>query len=446
MVSAVATVVKLKSQRAALADQPCVVHDDLAPYVTLFDLWAKSSTSRRPTTAQEYRKVFLSFAEFVNRKLLTDITRKDVLAFRDKLLDDGLSTRTAGRKVGILTTLFNAGLNYELIKTNPTDNVKTPLKQDNKSRVAFSSDDLTQIFNSALYTTGIRPKSGGRDAAYWLPLLALYTGARVEELAQLLVVDVHCVEGLGHYLNISDEAAHSHLKNAASRRRIPVHQILVACGFIDYVGSVSAAHFLFPDIKPNPRGKMGGYFSNFFSGYLRNTVGITDTRKVFHSFRHTFKEACRKVGIEEAVHDALTGHTGHSVGRKYGNEQYPLEPLFEAMERFDVADLDLSHLYTRPFAKRLLRTEVKMISAYYGVMVAFAATKTKKPMAPYIVALCEGNEVGIDVATNQVIFGQIPQRKQLLVNAWVEIHREELVASWNADRLTGEYFKLDPLR
>jgi hypothetical protein len=50
------------------------------------------------------------------------------------------------------------------------------------------------------------------------------------------------------------------------------------------------------------------------------------------------------------------------------------------------------------------------------------------------------------VATNKVIFGQIPQHKQLLVNAWIEIHREELVASWNAGRLTGEYFKLDPLR
>jgi hypothetical protein len=179
---------------------------------------------------------------------------------------------------------------------------------------------------------------------------------------------------------------------------------------------------------------------------LRNKVKIIDTRKVFHSFRHTFKDACRAVGIEEAVHDALTGHTGNSISRKYGNEQYPLEPLFEAMERYDIADLDLSHLYKRPFAKQLLRSEVKMISAYYGIVVAFAATKIKKEVSPFIVAFCEGAETRIDVATNKVIFGQIPQHKQLLVNAWIEIHREELVASWNAGRLTGEYFKLDPLR
>jgi hypothetical protein len=63
-----------------------------------------------------------------------------------------------------------------------------------------------------------------------------------------------------------------------------------------------------------------------------------------------------------------------------------------------------------------------------------------------VVALCDGAETRIDVATNEVIYGQIPPQKQILVNAWIEIHREELIASWNAGRLTGEYLKLDPLR
>ncbi|MCX7154818.1 MAG: DUF4160 domain-containing protein [Rhodocyclales bacterium] len=421
-------------------------HAALHPYENLFQLWTKSSQSRRPTTIDDYWKVLQSFADGVGRKPLTEITRKDVVKFRDHLLQAGLSATTSSRKVGILKTIFLTGLNYELLEINPADNVRTQTKHDRKQRVAFTSDDLAKIFNSEIYTAGISPKGGGREAAYWLPLLALFTGARVEELAQLLVNDVHFVEGLGHYLNITDEAAHSHLKNSASRRRIPVHPILTVCGFIDYVASIKPAKFLFPHLKPNPRGKMGGYYSNYFSGYLRNKVKITDTRKVFHSFRHTFKDACRAVGIEEAVHDALTGHTAVSAGRKYGNEQYPLESLFEAMERFEIANLDLSHLYKRPFAKQLLRSEVKMISAYYGIVVAFAATKSRKEVAPFIVALCEGAETRIDVATNKVIFGQIPQHKQLLVNAWIEIHREELIASWNAGRMTGEYFKLDPLR
>lgn len=418
----------------------------LQPYQHLLDLWLKSSARRRATTVEDYWKVLTAFADMVERKPLREIGRRDVVRFRDLLLERGQSALTASRKVGILKTLFSAGINYELLDANPAEDVRTQTKQERKQRVAFSSDDLTRIFNSPIYTEGLLPKGGGREAAYWLPLLALYTGARVEELAQLLVRDVHYVEGLGHYLNITDEAEHAQLKNAASRRRVPVHPMLVACGFIDYVSRVKPAKFLFPHLKPNPRGKYGGYFSTFFSNWLRRHVGITDSRKVFHSFRHTFKDTCRKVGIEEAVHDALSGHTTPSAGRRYGNEQYPLEPLFEAITRYDVAGLDLSHLQKHPIADHLLKSEIKLISAYYGVLVAFAAAKGKKQQSPFVVAMCEGAETGIDVSTNKVIFGQIPHNKQLLVNAWIEIHKEELMASWHAGSRTGEFVKIDPLR
>ena len=36
--------------------------------------------------------------------------------------------------------------------------------------------------------------------------------------------------------------------------------------------------------------------------------------------------------------------------------------------------------------------------------------------------------------------------KQMLVNAWIELHKEELMANWHAGRLSGEFFTLDPLR
>jgi integrase len=43
--------------------------------------------------------------------------------------------------------------------------------------------------------------------------------------------------------------------------------------------------------------------------------------KTFHSFRHTFKRACREAGISEEIHHALTGHSGGGVGRSYGRER-----------------------------------------------------------------------------------------------------------------------------
>lgn len=415
-------------------------------YQNLFESWTSSSPGRRETTVAEYRNVLLSFARTVDGKSLGEITRQDIVRYRDHLLQAGQSTTTAGRKVGMLRTLFVAGLDHELLGNNPAGDVRVRSRQGGKRRVAFAAEDLIRIFTSEIYTTGSRPRGGGREAAYWLPLLALFTGARIEELAQLRVADIRRAAGLGYYLDITDAAEHAHLKNASARRRIPVHAELLACGLIAYVQDCPSTGPLFPHLKRNPRDKLGGYFSNFFSGYLRRKIGIEDRRKVFHSFRHTFKDTCRQVGIEEAVHDALTGHTTPAVGRLYGNEQYPLEPLFAAMERFVMPKLDLSHLHVMPCPVRQPGAGARMIAAFYGIVVAFAAPGGATHTAPHVVALHAEMEAGIDIATNQVIYGQLPDQKLILVRAWIEIHREELITVWQAGRLTGEYFRLEPLR
>lgn len=415
----------------------------------LFDLWADSAI-RRETTVDDYRKVFAAFAELVRGKEPESVSRVDVLGFRDFLTMRGQSPVTVSRKIGILKTLFGMARDYERLPANPADRIRVAHAARQKSRVAFSAEDLSRIFHSPIYTGDYRPASGGGDACYWLPLLALFTGARVEELAQLLVRDVRVAKGLGWYIDINDEAEHSHLKNAASRRRIPLHQTLIDCGFLDYAQSlreISGSCFLFPALKRNPRGKLGGYFSTFFSAYLRRRVRITDRRKVFHSFRHTFKDVCRRVGVDEAVHDALTGHTSPHAGRRYGNEHYPLEPLFAAMERFEVPGLDVSHLCVHPLHPSLPKPETPTISAYYGVVLAFCRIRESASSHPCLHARChDGAAALFSITDNTLVAGTLPFAKQVLVHAWIEIHREELIASWENGRASGDYFRIDPLR
>ena len=81
-----------------------------ASYKTLFTLWEKSSP-RRDTTVEDYQKILYTFADFVQKKALTDIVRRDIIDFRDYLLDSGQSARTASHKVGILKTLFRTAIN-----------------------------------------------------------------------------------------------------------------------------------------------------------------------------------------------------------------------------------------------------------------------------------------------------------------------------------------------
>ena len=411
-------------------------------YREVFEAWQVGG-ERRATTQEEYEKILCAFALFQTHKPLHLCTRKDVLAFRAHLLLAGQHPTTANRKVGVLKTLFRAGLEYELLDQNPAANIRRLTPPEAKPRIAFSSEDLRRIFDSPLYTAAFLPRGAGREAAYWLPLLALFSGARLEELCQLRVQDIRCAEGLGHYLNITDEPGHSQLKNIASRRRIPIPRLLVECGLIQHIESLPAQQRLFPALKPNPRGKLGGYFSDFFSRYLRKTVGIQDRRKVFHSFRHTFKETCRQLGIEEAVHDALTGHTHSGAGRKYGNEYYPLEPLFAAMNTFHVPGLDLQHLRRsavaheqKPgfcgtdFSPGSQRPSEHFISAYYGITICLGGSDG----APSVQAYHEGRQARIRIADNGILHDELPFNKRILVQAWVEIHRPELLAAWEASR------------
>ena len=174
-----------------------------------------------------------------------------------------------------------------------------------------------------------------------MPLLALFTGARLEELGQLRVDDVREENGCW-YFNITDLGENQQVKTATSRRRVPVHSQLIRAGLLlywqDLRGRGEAR--LFPDLNSGIKGKVTASWSKWWGRYLRNVIGITDKRLVFHSFRHTFKDACRDAAIDEAIHDALTGHAGGGVGRKYGG-RYPLVPLNQAMEKLDYKGLSV---------------------------------------------------------------------------------------------------------
>lgn len=204
---------------------------------------------------------------------------------------------------------------------DPTANM-LKLSFSKADRPGYDSADLQNIFTHEHFN-----KPWGEEQ--WLPLIALYTGARAGEIAFLLKTDVRQEDGI-HYLHVQkvDEEGNivKSTKNDNSIRMVPIHPDLIRLGLMDYVTSCGDA--LFPVV-----GASKSTLRNFSQrwGRMREAFNIKDRRKVFHSFRHTFKTACRKAGVTEEIHDALTGHSNKSVGRSYG--EYPLSVLKEAMDR-----------------------------------------------------------------------------------------------------------------
>ena len=197
------------------------------------------------------------------------------------------------------------------------------LKEDPSDRDAFTVTELNLLFAASVFTKGERPTPGRGEAGFWLPLLSLYSGARRSELAGLRADDVQEVEHVPCFMFIEDKKIGKRLKTATAVRTVPIHPQLITLRWLQHVDAVrrrdGPTAWIFPEISPQVRGGLKAW-TKWFSRYLRS-VGVTDDSKVFHSFRHTFKDALRTAGVPEDLNDALAGQKNSSVGRSYGAKQ-----------------------------------------------------------------------------------------------------------------------------
>lgn len=109
------------------------------------------------------------------------------------------------------------------------------------------------------------------------------------------------------------------MKTRSSERPVPLHPELIRLGFLRFAADrrAAGAAWLFGELRASPDGSRSAAWSKWRGRYL-NGIGLSDPRLVFHSWRHSFKTACRAASIPEDVHDSLTGHAGGGVGRRYG--------------------------------------------------------------------------------------------------------------------------------
>ena len=198
---------------------------------------------------------------------------------------------------------------------------------------SYERAELCRIFSSPLFRGQWRPmKADYGQALYWLPLLLAYTGARREELAQLFAAEVcRCSDSGIWYLSIRPVGDNS-VKQANSRRRVPLHDDLIELGFLRYVEELPKAGRLFPALKAHRSNGYGHAVGRAWGKYLENEVGLESEADPAHGFRHTFKGLCREVYVEASVIDWITGHADPNVGALYGPQ--PLQRMAEELKKF----------------------------------------------------------------------------------------------------------------
>jgi integrase len=245
------------------------------------------------------------FESFTGDIKIPQISRDMGDKFRSWLQQQPTSSKTARDRLVWVKSLLNyACYDLELIPKNPWRGLDIKAHTE-APRQPWSDEFLTKLFSHPIWTEGLIPKDtkAGGSAAYWLPLLGLYSGARCSELCQLRTDDIKKESGVWT-MQIHDGEPTQRIKTIAARRSIPIHAELLRLGFIHYWDSIEKGS-LWPKL-PKREGKAGGYFSQFF-GQLRAELGIPASMS-FHSFRHSARTNLVCAGVAESVIDRLLGH------------------------------------------------------------------------------------------------------------------------------------------
>ena len=86
------------------------------------------------------------------------------------------------------------------------------------------------------------------------------------------------------------------------------------------------------------------------------------------------------------------------------------------------------------------------ISMFYGVIVYLYFYDNKEHKVPHIHATYQEHKCVFAIETGEIIAGEIPNNKSRLVQAWIEIHRDELMANWTLAIAGDELFRIEPLK
>ncbi|ATQ56569.1 hypothetical protein PYTT13_12705 [Paracoccus yeei] len=312
----------------------------------------------------QIRAVSRLFVDAIDETDIRAVTQGHLAAFRDVMSrlpkSHGKSERQRGKpirdiidaarslppaKVGLAPATVNRNLEIvrQILRSAATEGIQTVEGVDTSrlrrrdtirardKRAPFSADDCRAVFRSPIWTGSKSEKRrrfpGGviiKDALFWVPIIAAYTGARREEIAGLMPEDVAFEEGAWVF-RIRPNRLRPGLKTAASARVIPAHRDLVRAGFFSgLVGSAGRKiagrdgsdddgpeGLLLPGLtRKHAAAGWGESLAFVLDKVLDDTLGDGRAGKSFHSFRHYVTDELRRAGVQKEVRLDILGHAG----------------------------------------------------------------------------------------------------------------------------------------
>jgi integrase len=270
----------------------------------------------------EFESILRQYDTWCQSNKLDPWQRGTVAKYRIEL-QTRVQPKTLNKHMDRLNGLGTWAVRMEYIPKNPFDGLRVPLpkRKASEERPSLTHAEVEKLLASVDLS----------DHRHWWILLALYTGARPNELAQLHVTDIIEQDGIW-CLSINDSQPGQRLKTIHSQRVIPVHKELIRRGFLKHVDKLRASG----EVRLFPKWSLSNRSGAWHSGNLwykkhRDAIGL---EKDAHSIRHTFITALRDHRQPLDLISEIVGHQREGItANRYGKDSNAaiLKPVIDAL-------------------------------------------------------------------------------------------------------------------
>jgi integrase len=294
----------------------------------LCELLPSTATIHLSTSDTRYiQNALLSMPKHIKTNpILKKMSVQDIIKLdKDHPLKKGklLSPDTIKKSLSTYNSFMDWAVSQDYTNENNFTKLKSIPKKNTTEREPFTKDHMKLIISKVL--------TNSKPAYKWATLIACYTGARLEEIAQLKVGDI-IQDGDVWYFDINAKEDKS-VKSKAGTRKIPIHSKLIEFGFLDYHNQtkIEQRDRLFHQLTKTKNG-YGRSISRWFNESFLTGLGIKNKNLVFHSFRHTVTTELARNDIEQPVIKEIIGHEQIDVTNKIYAHRRTLEQLKKAIE------------------------------------------------------------------------------------------------------------------
>lgn len=236
-------------------------------------------------------------------------------------------------------------------------------------KAPFSRECLEHLFESYIYGDEQRTRERPKNYQFWLPLIALTTGMRVAEIAGIEKQDIRQVNDIWVFDINEQWTCEKHpkqgldkrKKNKPSLRLVPIPQVVLDAGLLEFVAQLDDDDFLLNDLTRMKNKPLGDKASEWFNARFLGYVGIektdTDGNKVtLHSMRHTFITRINNTKLNDTylppyMLHYVSGHEQDSVRNKVYSHEFDLREIKLYMDAVEYG-VDFASISYSRFANR----------------------------------------------------------------------------------------------